>query len=114
MLDSFYIDLDSDGDLKMNGLFTDEPIIGCDAQEELNSPEIHGALVLPENCEFDMEVERREQEWEGADDHQYQTTGSFQDLAKKLAPKDKKDSATWAVNLHVPGKPGEMEFLILA
>ena len=114
--DSLYIDTDSNGKMNMNGLTTAEPLLSTDTVEELSNQrdENPKGLVLPANCEFDMDFESREQESEGSEDYQYQHQGSLSDLAKKLAPSDSKDTASWAINLDVPGKPGEMEFIVLA
>lgn len=113
--DSLYIDTDRNGSMTMDGLTTREPLLDTDTVEELSNQieKNPQGLVTVADCEFDMGVECREEEWEGSDSYQYQHLGSLCDFARRQAPEDLKESATWAVSLG-GGASDEMEFIILA
>lgn len=110
---TLYFDEDGDGELAMDDLYTNEPLVHTEAADELWGLKENGTLIRPEDFSVEPETETRERECEDCDDYQYNTVGDFNSIARKHAPKEQRDSVTWAINPTVEGKPEEMEFLIL-
>ena len=111
--DTLYFDEDNNGELAMDELMTEELLVETNTADELWGLKEKGKLIRPEDFTETPTTESRERECEDCDDYQYNELDDFDDIARQHAPKELRDSVTWAINPTVEGNPDAMEFLVI-